>query len=89
MTECGGVVSVDAVASDRPAWMLAGCAPISANRFTVACCILWIWIGSREVEWVIVLAVQSIGPVDRAAPNTRAPLGARYIVMWCVATPAP
>ena len=35
----GAVVSVDAVAATRAAWIEPGCAPMSANRLTVACCI--------------------------------------------------
>src|SRR5262249_21465397 len=39
IVEVGAVVSVDAVAATSPAWRVAGCTPMSANRFTVACCI--------------------------------------------------
>src|SRR6516165_3637560 len=38
MTEIGGVVSVDFVARLSPVCSVAGCTPMSANRFTVACC---------------------------------------------------
>ncbi len=40
MMAVGGVVSVDAVAGCSPAIRVAGCTPMSANRFTVACCML-------------------------------------------------
>src|SRR4051794_16946738 len=39
IAEDGAVVSVDALAATSPAVRVAGCAPMSANRFTVACCI--------------------------------------------------
>ncbi len=35
----GGLTSVDCVAGIKPDCNVAGCIPISANRFTVACCI--------------------------------------------------
>jgi hypothetical protein len=37
--DTGGVVSVDACAVISPLCNVAGCTPISAKRFTVACCI--------------------------------------------------
>ena len=70
IVDVGGVVSVDAVAGVSPDISVAGCTPMSANRFTVACCMA----GS-------VLPV-SPAPLSRPhdhctvpAPNTRAPLG--------------
>src|SRR4051794_29833345 len=38
--DVGAVRLVDAVAAVRPAMRVAGCAPMSARRFTVACCML-------------------------------------------------
>ena len=38
IVEVGGVVSVDAVAGVSPDISVVGCTPMSANRFTVACC---------------------------------------------------
>ncbi|HTK77373.1 MAG TPA: hypothetical protein VL371_19065, partial [Gemmataceae bacterium] len=38
IVEAGGVTSVEAVAVANPVWRPAGCTPMSANRFTVACC---------------------------------------------------
>ena len=45
MVDTGGKESVDAVAKVNPDWMLAGCTPISANRLTVACCMLLSGVG--------------------------------------------
>jgi hypothetical protein len=67
IVEVGGVVSVEAVAATRPDCRVAGWTRISANRLTVACCIL----ASGE---------RTARPQDHCtvpAPNTRAPLGAR------------
>src|SRR5262249_39843673 len=36
----GAVLSVDAVATTRPVMSWYGCAPMSANRLTVACCMV-------------------------------------------------
>ena len=38
--ETGAIVSEDFVAISSPPCNVAGCMPMSANRFTVACCIL-------------------------------------------------
>src|SRR5262245_8928666 len=71
-----GGVSVEAVAATRPAWSEPGCALMSANRLTVACCM--------SLEGVVCgpSCVPS-SPHDHCtvpAPNTRAPLAARYSV---------
>ena len=68
-----------------PAMSVDGCTPMSANRFTVACCMRASaaalprsWLESRpHAHWTV------------PAPNTRAPLGARYSVMLCSAVPLP
>jgi hypothetical protein len=39
ITDLGGVVSVEGVAGTSPLCNVTGCTPISARRFTVACCI--------------------------------------------------
>src|SRR5450755_4697730 len=39
IVELGGVVSLDAVVAVNPGSSVAGCAPMSASRLTVACCI--------------------------------------------------
>ena len=39
IVDVGAAVSVDAEAPTSPDWRLVGWAPMSANRFTVACCI--------------------------------------------------
>ncbi len=86
MLEVGGVVSVEAVAGVRPDCSVAGCTPMSANRFTVAC---------RAASSAVSLGPRSwfeSSPQDHCtvpAPNTRAPLGARYSVIECVAAPGP
>ena len=36
--DVGAIVSLDALAARRPVIRLCGCTPMSANRFTVACC---------------------------------------------------
>ena len=38
ITDRGAVVSEDFVACDKPLASVAGCTPMSAKRFTVACC---------------------------------------------------
>ncbi len=82
IVDVGFVVSVDAVAADRFDCRVAGCAPRSANRLTVACCML--------------RSSGTLPPLSASRPqahctvpelNTRAPLGALYIVMLCVAVP--
>src|SRR5450755_2226254 len=39
IVELGGVVSLDALVAVNPCSSVAGCAPMSASRLTVACCI--------------------------------------------------
>ena len=77
IVEVGAVVSVDAVAAVSPEISAYGCTPMSANRFTVACCML---------RSGVPPALSS--PHDHCtvpAPNTSAPLGARYSDRWWVA----
>ena len=73
MVAVGAVTSVDMVAGTRPGCSEPGCTPMSANRFTVACCIRGSaveappsWLPSRPQD-------QRMVP----APKTRAPLEAR------------
>ena len=40
MFECGGVLSAEALAGFKPAINVVACTPMSASKFTVACCIL-------------------------------------------------
>src|SRR5438105_3910535 len=40
MVDAGEAASPDIIAGTSPGWIDAGCTPMSANRFTVACCIL-------------------------------------------------
>ncbi|TMC02373.1 MAG: hypothetical protein E6J41_30315 [Chloroflexi bacterium] len=89
MVEVGAVWSVDAVAATRPACIVVGWTPMSAIRLSVACCMLMSgsagpmsgsmsWLVSRpHAHWTV------------PAPNTSAPLAARYSVRWCVATACP
>src|SRR5260221_6143728 len=84
IVEVGGVVSVDAVAVVSPEIGEAGWAPMSANRLTVACCMARSGAGPPASPAPVGLA----RPYDHCtvpAPNTRAPLGARYSVRWWVA----
>src|SRR6266566_2475182 len=84
MVDVGGVVSVVSAAGSNPGCSVTGWTPMSANRFTVACCILRSALTPRPL-------LES-NPNDHCtvpAPNTRAPLGARYRDMWWVAVPAP
>ena len=85
IVEVGAVVSVEAVAALRPACSVVGCDPMSASRFTVACCAAestaadprsW-FESSAQGHWMV------------PAPKTSAPLACRYWVMECVAVPAP
>src|SRR4051794_39025960 len=77
MTDVGTVWSAEAVAATRPDWREPGCTPMSANRFTVACRMgvlgvvlpsLWVP-SSPQDHWIV------------PAPNTSAPLAARYSVV--------
>ena len=75
MTEVGGVWSVEAVAATSPDWSVAGWTPMSANRFTVACCMLTSALAKPSPpSW------SESRPQDHCtvpAPKTRAPLLAR------------
>ena len=84
IVEDGGAVSVEAVAAERPACSVVGCDPMSASRFTVACCAAestaadprsW-FESSAHGHWIV------------PAPKTSAPLACRYWVIECVAVPA-
>src|SRR6266566_8853030 len=76
IVDVGAVVSVDAVAAVSPEISVEGCAPMSANRLTVTCCM---------VESDLPDGFALSRPHDHwtvPAPNTSAPLGARYSVRW-------
>jgi hypothetical protein len=82
----GAVLSVDMVGATSPAMSVPGCAFMSANTFTVACCMSRLTAGPEPPSCV------ASSPQDQRmvpAENTRAPLDARYIVMLWVAVPAP
>ena len=72
IVEVGAVASVDGVAAVSPAINEAGCTlPMSANRFTVACCM------AVSVALVVPPLSSPHAHCTVPAPNTRAPLGAR------------
>jgi hypothetical protein len=48
MVEVGGVWSVEAVAGVKPVCNVAGWTPMSANKLTVACCMLGSGSGAEE-----------------------------------------
>ena len=85
IVDVGVAVSVDVLATVRPATRVVGCTPMSASRLTVA------WrieasVGVPARSWV------ASSPHDHCtlpAPKTSAPLGARYSVRACVALPLP
>ena len=76
------MLSVDAEAAVRSDCIVPGWAPMSASRFSVACSMLR--------SGAVLSGFQSSRPQAHCtvpAPNTRAPLGARYMVRLCVAVP--
>ena len=86
IVESGAVVSVDGEAAASPLISVVACAPMSAKRLTVACCMT----GSTEAPAGGPLLFHAL-VVSRPhahctvpAPKTSAPLGARYIVRWWV-----
>src|SRR5262245_2776619 len=73
IVDAGGETSPVAVAETNPACIVVGCTPISANRFSVACCIRST-AGSWPRSWSL------SNPHDHCtvpAPNTSAPLVCR------------
>jgi hypothetical protein len=82
IVDVGAVVSVDGDAAARPAMSVVAWAPMSAKRLTVACCMT----GSGDAVVggpLLFQAFVSSRPHDHCtvpAPNTSAPLGARYMV---------
>src|SRR5437764_3357282 len=85
MVEVGAVVSVDCVPATSPDISAYGWAPMSAKRFTVACCMLRS--GPLLVGPFCPHALVLSSPHDHCtvpAPKTKAPLGARYRVRLCV-----
>ena len=80
IVDTGLVVSVVLVAARRSVSRVVGWTPMSANRFTVAC--------RMFLSGVLSAGFQSDRPQAHwtvPAPNTSAPLGARYKVMLWVA----
>ena len=65
MVETGGVVSVDADAGSNPACSVTGWTPMSANRFTVACCMLGSVVRVRRCNRRRAGRIQSPGPLHR------------------------
>ena len=81
IVDVGGVVSVDCVAGASPDISVAGCTlPMSANRFTVACCMAGSVSRGPDPDPLSSPHAHCTVP----APNTRAPLDARYKVRWWV-----
>jgi hypothetical protein len=73
IVEPGALASVDALAATSPDCSVAGCAPMSARRLSVACCM-------RTSAAPLPRSWFESSPHDHwtvPAPNTRAPLGAR------------
>ena len=70
MPETGGAASADADAGSRPACSVAGWAPMSASRFTVACCMSTLVARRRPV----VVAVEPPGPLDRPRTEHERPV---------------
>ena len=88
--EIGGVVSVEAPAGVRPACSVAGCTPMSANRFDRRL----LHRGARRCDPPrSCVAVEAPRPLHGAgAEHERvrtAPFVSRYSVRWCVAVPVP
>ncbi len=84
MVELGAVVSVDGEAAVRPLISVVACAPMSAKRFTVACCITGSGVapdGGPALAQALVTS-RPHAHCTVPAPKTSAPLGARYIVRW-------
>src|SRR5437764_10902474 len=82
MAEVGAVLSVDAEAAVRPLISVVACAPMSPNRLIVACCITGSGVAPLGGPFALHALVSS-RPHDHCtvpAPNTSAPLAARYIV---------
>src|SRR5580765_1230686 len=71
--DVGALASPDAAAATSPDWSEPACAPISASRFTVACCI-------ASTGASLPRSCTASSPHDHCtvpAPKTSAPLGAR------------
>ncbi len=88
IVEVGGVVSVEGVGVTSPEARDSGCAPISESRLMVNCSM----VGSGgKCPGSVLPAFQALvlsSPQAHCtvpAPNTSAPLGARYSVRWWVA----
>ena len=84
--DMGGVVSVDWTAATSSDCNVAGRTPISASKFTIACCMSGsVGVGDRSCS--------ALNPHDQKtvpAPNTSAPLtGSLYKVKLWVAVPLP
>jgi hypothetical protein len=84
IVDVGGVASVGGQVTTRPGIRVAGCAPMSAKRLTVACCVSGSGapLGPASLQAFVVSSPHDHCTVP--APNTSAPLGARYSVRWWV-----
>ena len=83
-SETGAVTSADAEAGTSPACSVAGCTPMSAKRFTVACCMSALGLAAMP-SWT------PSSPHDHCSvpePNTSAPLGRRWkTACWVAVAP--
>ena len=87
MVDTGGVVSVEAVAGVSPAWSETGCAPMSANRLTVACCMRTSVVAPRLARsW---FASRPHDHWYEPEAKTSAPLACLYSESRWVPAPAP
>src|SRR3954453_14022309 len=80
IVEVGAELSVEGEAGTTPWGGVAGCAPMSAKRLTVACCMFR--------PGAVPAGFQRSSPQDHCtvpAPKTRAPLGTRYMTKLWVA----
>src|SRR5262245_39922007 len=86
IVEMGAVVSVDAEVAVNPDISVVADAPMSANRFTVACCMTGSAVAPEGGPLLFHALVVSRPHAHCTvpAPKTSAPLAARYIVRWCV-----
>ena len=76
----GAVLSAEALAGERVSIRVSGCTSMSANRLTVACCMLT----SSVLTGPSWSALRPKLHCTVPAPKTSAPLVARYSVRWCV-----
>src|SRR4051812_19892155 len=85
MLALGAVVSLECSAGASWGSSVAGWDPISASRLTVNCCMLGsggLFVGSVVPTFQAFWAASPHDHCTVPAPNTSAPLGARYSARW-------